>query len=103
MNSERQPNAWSSAPPSSGEKPGAAAIAIMISAIARANAAPENMSRAIARDSTDVAQAPAAWMTRPTKRLVRAAASAHQTLPGKKKAYQNTTGHRRTQRTEAGP
>ena len=53
---------------------------------ARANAAPENMSRAIARDSTDVAQAPAAWMIRPIKRLVRSAASAHQTLPAKKTA-----------------
>jgi hypothetical protein len=33
----------------------------------RANAAPEDMSRAIARDSTDVAQAPAAWITRPIR------------------------------------
>ena len=67
----------------------------MISAIARANAAPENMSRAIARDSTDVAQAPAAWMTRPIRRLGRSVASAHQTLPAKNTANPISTGQRR--------
>ena len=67
----------------------------MISAIARANAAPENMSRAIARDSTDVAQAPAAWITRPIKRLIRSVASAHQTLPAQKTANPIRTGPRR--------
>ena len=41
----------------------------MISAIARASAAPENMSRAMARDSTEVAQAPAAWITRPVEQV----------------------------------
>jgi hypothetical protein len=67
----------------------------MISAIARASAAPENISRAIARDSTDVAQAPAAWITRPTKRLGRSLARAHQMLSAKKTAKPVSTGQRR--------
>ena len=67
----------------------------MISAIARASAAPENMSRAMARDSTEVAQAPAAWITRPIRRLGRSVASAHQMLPAKKTAKPIKTGQRR--------
>jgi hypothetical protein len=67
----------------------------MISAIARASAAPENRSRAIARDSTEVAQAPAAWITRPTKRLGRSVARPHQMLPAKKTAKPTNTGQRR--------
>src|SRR3982750_4562152 len=100
---QRQPKKWSSAPPSSGEKPGAAAMAIMINAMARANAAPENMSRAMARDSTEVAQAPAAWITRPTSSPGRSVASAHQTLPAKNTANPTTTGKRRPKRSEIGP
>src|SRR5215468_1451562 len=100
---ERQPKRWSSAPPSSGEKPGAAAMAIMISDIARASAAPENRSRAMARESTDVAQAPAAWTTRPTSSPGRSVASAHQTLPAKNTANPIKTGHRRPSRSEIGP
>ena len=46
--------------PRNGEKPRAAAIAIVISAIARPSAAPLKRSRAIARDSTEVEHAPAA-------------------------------------------
>ena len=67
----------------------------MISAIARASAAPENMSRAIARDSTEVAQAPAAWITRPISRLGRSVARPHQMLPAKKTAKPISTGQRR--------
>ena len=67
----------------------------MISAIARASAAPENMSRAIARDSTEVAQAPAAWITRPIRRLGRSVARPHQTLPAKNTAKPISTGQRR--------
>src|SRR3954467_1713270 len=102
-NSERQPKRWSSAPPSNGEKPGAAAIAIMMSAIARASAAPENMSRAMARDSTEVAQAPAAWITRPTSNPGKSVASAHHALPAKNTANPIRTGHRRPNRSEIGP
>ena len=69
-------------------------IAIMISAIARASAAPENRSRAIARASTEVAQAPAAWMTRPISRLGRSWASPHQRLPARNTAKPVKTGQR---------
>src|SRR4249920_198326 len=100
---ERQPKKWSSAPPSSGEKPGAAAMAIMISAIARASAAPEYMSRAIARDSTEVAQAPVAWITRPTSSPGRSVATAHHALPAKNTANPTRTGQRRPNRSEIGP
>src|ERR1700704_5066025 len=75
----------------------------MISAMARASAAPENMSRAIARDSTEVAQAPAAWITRPTSRPGKSVASAHQTLPAKNNANPTKTGQRRPKRSEIGP
>ena len=60
--------------------------------MARASAAPENMSRAMARDSTEVAQAPAAWMTRPVRRPGRSVARPHQTLPAKNTA--NPDQHR---------
>src|SRR5689334_18286493 len=100
---ERQPKRWSSAPPSSGEKPGAAAMAIMIKAIARASAAPEYMSRAIARDSTEVEQAPTAWITRPVSSPGKSVASAHQALPAKKTAKPTRTGQRRPKRSEIGP
>ena len=56
----RQPNRPSSALPSRGEKPGAAAPAIMVSARARASASLSNRSRAMARDRTEAAQAPSA-------------------------------------------
>ena len=75
----------------------------MISAIARASAAPENISRAIARDSTEVAQAPAAWMTRPISRSGKSVASPHQTLPAKNTAKPASTGQRRPKRSEIGP
>ena len=51
-----------------------------------ASAAPLNRSRAMARDSTDVAQAPAAWMTRPIRRLGRSLARPHQMLPARNTA-----------------
>src|SRR5215470_9204372 len=100
---ERQPKRWSSPPPSSGEKPGAAAMAIMISAIARASAAPENMSRAMARDSTEVAQAPVAWITRPVSSPGKSVATAHHALPAKNTANPAWTGQRRPKRSEIGP
>ena len=75
----------------------------MISAIARPSAAPENMSRAIARDSTEVAQAPAAWMTRPVSSPGKSVASAHQMLPAKNTAKPASTGQRRPNRSEIGP
>src|SRR5262245_26680132 len=100
---ERQPKRWSSPPPSSGEKPGAAAMAIMINAIARASAAPENMSRAMARDSTDVAQAPAAWITRPVSSPGKSVATAHHALPAKNTANPTRTGQRLPNRSEIGP
>ena len=74
---------------------GAAAIAIMISAIARPSAAPLNRSRAMARESTDVEQAPAAWMTRPVSRPGRLSARPHQMLPARNTAKPVSTGQRR--------
>jgi len=67
----------------------------MISAIARASAAPVNKSRAIARDSTEVAQAPTAWTTRPASSPGRSVARPHHTLPAKKTAKPIKTGQRR--------
>src|ERR1700704_5419870 len=75
----------------------------MISAMARASAAPENRSRAIARDSTEVAQAPAAWTTRPVRRLGRSVARPHHALPTKNTAKPISTGQRRPYRSEIGP
>src|SRR5689334_14058029 len=78
-------------------------MAIMINAMARASAAPENMSRAMARDSTEVAQAPAAWITRPRSSPGKSVAIAHQALPAKKTAKPIKTGQRRPNRSEIGP
>src|SRR3974390_1606869 len=93
-NSERQPQKWSRAPPRSGEKPGAAAIAIIISAMARPRAAPLKRSRAIARDSTEVEHAPAAWIIRPIRRLASVLELAHQMLPATNTAKPARTGQR---------
>ena len=53
------------------------------------------LSRAIARDSTEVAHAPAAWITRPASRPGRSVARAHQMLPAKNTAKPISTGQRR--------
>ena len=57
----------------------------------------------MARDSTEVAQAPAAWITRPVRRLGRSVARPHQTLPAKNTAKPASTGQRRPKRSEIGP
>ena len=48
------------APPRSGEKPGAAAIATIMKERTRASSFPEKRSRAIARERTEAAQTPMA-------------------------------------------
>ncbi len=67
----------------------------MISAITRPSAAPLKRSRAIARDSTEVEHAPAAWMTRPIKRPGKSVARPHQMLPAQNTAKPVSTGQRR--------
>jgi hypothetical protein len=67
----------------------------MINAIARASAGPENRSRAMARDNTEVKHAPAAWMTRPIKRPGKSVARPHQMLPARNTAKPASTGQRR--------
>ncbi len=57
----------------------------------------------MARDNTEVAQAPAAWTTRPIKRFGRSSARLHQTLPAKNTAKPIRTGQRRPKRSEIGP
>ena len=49
----------------------------------------------MARDSTEVAQAPAAWMTRPVSRPGKSLAKAHQMLPARNTAKPVSTGQRR--------
>ena len=68
----------------------------MISAIARASAAPLKRSRAMARDSTEVEQAPAAWMLAADQQARQVVwRSAHQMLPAKNTANPISTGQRR--------
>ena len=49
----------------------------------------------MARDSTEVEQAPAAWMTRPINKPVRSVARPHQMLPAMNTAKPASTGQRR--------
>ena len=49
----------------------------------------------MARDSTEVEQAPAAWMTRPINRPGRSVARPHQMLPAMNTAKPASTGQRR--------
>jgi len=57
----------------------------------------------MARDRTDVAQAPAACTTRPVSSVGKSFANAHQTLPTKNTANPIMTGMRRPKRSETGP
>ena len=50
------------------------------------SASPSNRSRAMARDRTEAAQAPSAWMTRPRIRKDKVSAKAQRTLPAAKTA-----------------
>ena len=57
----------------------------------------------MARDSTEVEQAPAAWMTRPINSSGRSVARPHQMLPARNTANPASTGQRRPKRSEIGP
>src|SRR6516165_7723385 len=71
--------------------------------MARPSAAPLKRSRAIARDSTEVEHAPAAWIIRPTRRLVSVLELAHQMLPATNTAKPARTGQRLPYLSEIGP
>ena len=88
---DRQPNRWSSALPSSGEKPGAAAIATIVSDRARASASPSNRSRAMARARTEAALTPSAWMPRAATSVPRPPAAAPSRLPARNSASPQST------------
>src|SRR5205823_13778253 len=69
----------------------------------RASSSPSNRSRAMARDRTEAAQAPSAWMTRPRTRKDKVSAKAQRTLPATKTARPPSTSHLRPKRSESGP
>ena len=73
---------------------------IMVSASARASARPSNRSRAMARDKTEAALAPSAWMTRPRMSRGRVSAKAHRMLPAEKLQSPARTSHLRPNRSE---
>ncbi len=102
-NSNRQPRRRSIAPPIRGEKPGAAAVAIVIDAIARVSPCPSNRSRATARDNTATAQTPAACIDRPTSRLAKSPANAHHAVPSTKTHSPVTIGAFRPSLSDNGP
>ncbi|MNP20481.1 hypothetical protein D3C76_1130530 [compost metagenome] len=77
----RQPSVTDRTLPASGEKPGAAAVAIIVSDRARASVSPSNRSRAMARDSTEAAHTPSAWTTRPAISTSRVVARPAMTVP----------------------
>lgn len=99
----RQPIIFSVMPPSSGENPGAAAIATITIARTRARVSPSYISLAIARASTDAAHTPAACIARPTISSAGAAAWAHTTPPAAKTSKPPMTSLRRPKRSDRGP
>ncbi len=99
----RQPSSVVIAVPSAGEKPGAAAIAIITSASARVSTGPWYRSRAIARASTEAARAPSAWMARPAIKTGSDGASAQIRLPTTKIARPPTTKGARPAASAIGP